>query len=185
VDFSKVLAEIARFLDAERVRYGLAGAFALWAHGLQRATSDLDLITEARGQGPLLTFLDALGYERLHVSDGFSNHLHPDPVWGRVDFIYLDDRTADLIFARAVRSRVLPGVEMLAPSPEHIAAMKVQAMKNDPARTFKELADIQFLLQVPGVDDVEIRGYFEKAGLSERFDEIKALASTRDPGDHG
>jgi len=74
---------------------------------------------------------------------------------------------------------------MLAPSPEHIAAMKVQAMKNDPARTFKELADIQFLLQVPGVDDVEIRGYFEKAGLSERFDEIKALASTRDPGDHG
>src|SRR5438067_5659183 len=179
LDFAKVLAEIARFLDAEHARYGLAGAFALHAHGLQRATSDLDLVVEARAQPALLAFLESLGYERLHASEGFSNHLHPDPAWGRIDFIYLDDRTADLIFARAVTTRVLPGVEMLTPSPEHIAAMKVHAMKSDPARTLKEMADIQFLLQLPGVDEAEIRGYFEKAGIPERFDEIKALANDR------
>jgi hypothetical protein len=50
-------------------------------------------------------------------------------------------------------------------------------------RTLKEMADIQFLLQLPGVDQAEIRRYFDEAGLSERFDEIKALASDRDPGD--
>src|SRR5213082_2596398 len=95
LDFAKVLAEIARFLEAEHARFGLAGAFALQAHGLQRATSDLDLVVEARAQPALLTFLDSLGYEPLHVSEGYSNHLHRDPVWGRIDFIYLDDRTAE------------------------------------------------------------------------------------------
>jgi hypothetical protein len=62
------------------------------------------------------------------------------------------------------------------PRPEHLAAMKVQAMKNDPGRTLQEMADIQFLLQVPGIDEVEVRGYFERAGLLERYHEIKRLA---------
>lgn len=183
MDFAKVLAEIARFLDARKARYGLAGAFALQAHGLQRATSDLDLVVESRAQPMLLLFVDSLGYERLHVSEGYSNHLHPDPRWGRIDFVYLDDHTADVLFARAGKTRILPGVEMLVPSPEHVAAMKVQAMKNDRTRTLKEMADIQYLLQLPGVDEAEVRRYFDEAGLSERFDEIKALANDRDPGD--
>jgi hypothetical protein len=53
--------------------------------------------------------------------------------------------------------------------------MKVHAMKNDPARTLQDLADIQFLLAVPGVDEDEVRGYFERAGLRDRFDELKRL----------
>jgi hypothetical protein len=50
--------------------------------------------------------------------------------------------------------------------------MKVDEMKSDPTRTFKERADVQYLVQLPGVDDAEIRRYFDKAGLSGRFDEI-------------
>jgi hypothetical protein len=64
---------------------------------------------------------------------------------------------------------------MPVPRPEHLAAMKIHAMKNDPSRTFQELADIQYLLRLPGVDELEIRGYFEKSGLLEKFDELKKL----------
>lgn len=46
-------------------------------------------------------------------------------------------------------------------------------MKNDPARTFQDLADIRFLLTLPGTDRVEIRGYFERHGLKERFDDLE------------
>jgi hypothetical protein len=49
-------------------------------------------------------------------------------------------------------------------------------MKNDSGRTPQEMADIQVLLQVPGIDEVEVRGYFERAGLVERHHEIKRLA---------
>jgi len=35
------------------------------------------------------------------------------------------------------------------------------------------MADIRFLLQLDGVDEAEVREYFEKAGLGDKFDEIK------------
>ena len=50
--------------------------------------------------------------------------------------------------------------------------MKVHAMKNDPTRTFQEMADIQFLMKLPGVDRDQIREYFEESGQAERFHEL-------------
>ena len=46
-------------------------------------------------------------------------------------------------------------------------------MKNDPGRTFQEMADIRFLLQLPMVDRREVKGYFERHGLRERFDDLE------------
>lgn len=65
------------------------------------------------------------------------------------------------------------GLGVRLPKPEHLAALKVFALKNDPGRTFQEMADIRFLLQVPGVSRPEVRQYFARQGLEERFDEIE------------
>jgi hypothetical protein len=171
MDFARVLAELSRFLQAQRVRFGVAGAVALQAHGISRATTDLDLVVEESAKPALLQFIDSLGYERLLVSEGFSNHLHPDPEWGRVDLIYLDSHTAGILFASAVKTR-FGNLEILAPSPEHLAAMKAQAIKNNPARLLKDLADVQSLLRVPGIDRAKVRRYFERHGLAAKFDEL-------------
>jgi hypothetical protein len=48
-------------------------------------------------------------------------------------------------------------------------------MKNDPSRTLQEMADIQFLLRLTDIDDQEVRGYFERSGLLDRYLEIKRL----------
>ncbi len=176
MDFAETLTEVGRFLDERGMRYGLAGALALHALGLTRATSDLHFVVEARAADELMRFLDSLGYERLHVSSGYSNHVHADAARGRLDFIYLDSRTSQLLFDGARRLTLFPDVEVLVPRPEHLAAMKVLAMKNDPSRTFAELADLQFLLGLPGVDREEIRGYFEKHGLLERFHDIERIS---------
>ena len=45
---------------------------------------------------------------------------------------------------------------------EHLIALKVFAMKNDSERAFREMADLQQLLRLPGIDREEVRGYFEK-----------------------
>ena len=34
---------------------------------------------------------------------------------------------------------------------------------------------VRALLELPGIDEQEIRGYFERAGLLDRYDEIKKL----------
>lgn len=58
-------------------------------------------------------------------------------------------------------------------------------MAMDPARTFKELADLQFLLGLPGIDEAEIRGYFERRGFLGRFDELKKAIAAGRAGDPG
>jgi len=180
VDFPRVLGEVARFLDAQGARWGIAGAVALQAYGLTRATTDLDFVVDQTIKAELARFLESLGYETLRITEGFSNHVHREEVWGRVDFIYLDATTSQKLFARAEKRTIFPGFDAAVPRPEHLAAMKVQAMKNDPGRLFKEMADVQLLLQLPGVDVQEISGYFEKQGLKDYFDAIQdAIARSR------
>lgn len=164
---------VGGFLGQQGFSYALVGAFGLQAYGLTRATQDLDFVTQAEAQPALVPFLESRGYETLYVSPGYSNHLHAEPGLGRVDFIYVRGETSRLLFDGCKAVLSLGGRSVPVPRPEHLAAMKVQAMKNDPARSFRELADIQFLLGLPGVDEGEVQGYFEKSGLGEKFREIK------------
>lgn len=174
MDFAGVLSQVARFLDGGGFRWALVGGVALAALGRARTTLDLDLVVDAEAQSAVVEFLETVGYETLHRSSGFSNHLHPDPRRGRVDLIYVDRASADQLFPAARQLDGPGGVRVLVPRPEHLAAMKVAAMKDDPSRTLQEMLDVQFLLRLPGVDRAEVRGYFERQGLVERFDEIVA-----------
>jgi hypothetical protein len=175
VDFPRVLETLLAFCDRERIRIAVVGAFGLAAYGRARATADLDVATEAAAQTRLVGFLESMGYETLHVSEGYSNHLHVDPALGRVDVIYVGGDTAGRLFDGCRALLRLGERAVPVPRAEHLAAMKIHAMKNDPSRTLQDLADIRVLLAVPGVDEDEVRGYFERAGLRERFDELKRL----------
>jgi hypothetical protein len=173
VDFARVLDTIAVLFEREGVRFGVIGAFGLHAYGLTRATLDLDLVTEAAAQPAVVAFLESLGYETLYRSAGYSNHVHAMPALGRVDVMYVDTETSRILFGGCGTLALPSGRQVPVPRPEHLVAMKVQAMKNNPRRTHRDLADIQDLLELPGIDVGEVRGYFERAGLLERFDELR------------
>jgi len=125
-------------------------------------------------QAPLVASLEALGYETLYVSAGYSNHQHPDADWGGVDVIYLDEETASRFFPGCSRRLRLGGREAPVPRAEHLVAMKVQAMRNDPTRLVQDLADVQQLMRLAGTDRAEVRGYFERAGMLEWYERLVA-----------
>lgn len=151
--------------------WALAGAAALSTYGLARATQDLDFVADAGIQDRLVEHLEAAGYRTMYRSAGYSNHVHTDAALGRLDFVYVGAETSRRLFAEC-REGVFGGRTVRVPRPEHLAAMKVQAMKNDPDRRLQDLADVRFLLSVPGVDGQEVRGYFERAGLLRDYDEL-------------
>jgi len=172
MDFPAVFDEVASFLEGSGHPVAVVGGLGLHAYGLSRATFDLDLLTEASAQPALVAFLERSGYEALHVSAGYSNHVHRSASRGRIDVVYVDPATAERVF-RDARARLALGPrQALVPRPEHLAAMKVRAMKNDPTRTLQDMADIQGLLRLPETDREEVRSYFERAGLSDKYDEI-------------
>lgn len=173
MDFLRVMDRVSEFLGERGARYGVIGGVGLAAYGLMRTTLDLDFVVERRIQDELVSWMESAGYETLYRSRGFSNHLHEDAALGRVDFVYVSDATAASLFAEL---RWLEGPadrKIPVPRPEHLAAMKASAMKSDPGRTFREMEDVRFLLQLPDVDRDAIREQFEKRGLLERFLEIE------------
>ena len=174
MELQRLLRAITDFLTAGDHPFALVGGLALAAYGRVRTTLDLDLVVDGGAQDALVAFLEATGYETLHRSPGYSNHLHGDRDWGRVDVVYVRGETSQALFAGASPMAGPGGVTIPIPRPEHLAAMKVLAMKNDPERTLQELADIRYLMTLPGVDREEIRGYFSRHGLEERYRELAA-----------
>ena len=176
MDLERVVPLVVDILEGDGHPFALAGALGLHAHGITRATTDLDLVTVREAQGALVGSLERAGYETLYRSEGYSNHVHSDPLLGRVDIIYVDGETSRRLFGGCRKHLNVAGRRLPVPKPEHLIAMKVQAIKNDPRRAFKDLADVQTLMRLPGIDDAEIRGYFERAGLEDRYDELKRLS---------
>jgi hypothetical protein len=172
VDFARELEELRGFLAQRGFRCAVIGGVALAAYGHPRLTLDLDVVTEAGAQEALVPFMESRGFVTLHRSSGYSNHRHPERSRGRVDVMYVRGDTADRLF-EAVRERAGPGGRSIPiPSPEHLIAMKVHAMKNAPDRMWQDLADVGYLLRLEEVDRETVRGYFERAGLEEKWREL-------------
>ena len=173
MNFATALDRVEAVLSVGGWRSAVAGGIALAAYGNPRVTLDLDIVTEWPAQDTLVPALESAGYATLYRSSGFSNHLHPDREWGRVDVIYVQNDTADRLFAGARVVDGPAGRSIRVLRPEHLIAMKVQAMKNAPERRWQDMADIRYLLDLSGVDRDEARGYFEKAGLIARWEELE------------
>jgi hypothetical protein len=174
VDFARVLGLLATHLRGSEQPFALIGGLAIAAYGYARNTLDLDLAVDASAQDPLIAHLEALGYVTLHRSAGYSNHLHRDPELGRVNVVYVRGETSRLLFSGVRMAHFLGSEPIPTASPEHLAAMKALAIRSDPARTFQDLADVRFLLTLPGVDRDAIRAQFRRQGLAARFDELLA-----------
>jgi hypothetical protein len=86
--------------------------------------------------------------------------------------MYVEGRTSELLFGTTRQVLGPGGLSIAVPRPEHLIAMKVQAMKDAPERTWQDLADIGYLLRLPGVDRVEAQRYFTHAGLEQKWREL-------------
>ena len=172
MDFAREIDEIGSFVKQAGFPVAVVGGVALAAYGHPRMTLDLDLVTDAAAQNAVVDFMESRGFTTLHRSSGYSNHLHTDRARGRVDFVYVRGETARRLFEGA-RTVSGPGRHpILVPRP-HLIAMKVQAMRDAPERTWQELVDIGYLAKLDGVDRSEIQAYFEKHGLAERWRELE------------
>jgi len=160
------------WLRAEQIPFAVTGGLALHAYGYARFTADVDLVMPYTFQQRVIEHMEGEGYETLYRSVGYSNHLHRDPDRGRIDFIWVDDSTAEKI-STSSRSFIVEDVEVDVPRPEYLVAMKLQAIRNDPSRRLRDLADIQHLVRLPGVDLEEVRNYFARYDLLEDFDAVK------------
>jgi len=173
MDFERVLTLVSGFFDGIERPYGVIGALGLAARGIARTTFDVDIVAEAEVQDELIAFLEARGFTTEHQSSGYSNHIHDDSELGRLDVMYVRGETAQRIFQGITDHAGPGGLRIPVPRAEHLAAMKVFAIKNNPRRALQDLEDIGRILDLPGVDREEIEGYFTRHGLEDLLDRLE------------
>jgi hypothetical protein len=169
LSLSEVFQSVSDFFRRERMDFAVIGAFALYGYGYVRATKDIDFILRRGDQRQIVAFLESIGFETVHCSHSFSNHLHPIGLT-RVDLMYVEGPTADTIFSSATEKLILNGQSAPVVSVEHLIALKLFAAHNNPGRTFKELSDIQEVICRTDVNLVDIKKYFTKYGLEKYYD---------------
>ena len=172
MDFASVLRTFGEFFERERIRYAVVGGVAVTTWGRVRSTKDVDFAVEAGGRLRVVAFAESIGYETLYVSEGFSNHVHSDPSFGRVDFMYLRGTTADQVLSATTEKPLLVDRSLPVASPEHLAMMKGLAMRNDSRRVRYEGEDVRVLLNVEGVNIEAVREYYRSLGMLELIDAI-------------
>ncbi len=151
------IQEVIRCLDDLGAASALIGGLELAPYRVIRATTDVDLLVDARLAEPIDGAIRSLGYECLHRSTDAANYIRGDE---RVDFLYASRPAAMDLLAGAV-SHQTPFGEPRVVSLEGLIAFKLQGLVNDPRRS-QDMEDIRALLAAnrETVDLNLVRDYF-------------------------
>ncbi len=158
--------EIARSqLESAQISFALIGGFALSAHGIHRATKDIDFLVDGSKKEEIKKIFLSQGFNLSYESAEVLQFCGP----GYLD-ILLANRPLSLEMLRTSSNYKLFNIPVV--SPEGIIGLKIQAYKNDPSRKLQDLADIQGLLNIPKINLNKVKEY---ADLFNEWTEIEKL----------
>lgn len=130
----------SKSLQAANIEFALIGGFALVAHGVVRATVDIDFLVDGNKKKEAKECLVRAGFNVAFESE---------------EVLQLSGKgQLDLLFAnRPASRRMLENSKIMGSFPvkvvsaEDIIGLKIQAYSNDPKREFQDKADIQALME--------------------------------------
>lgn len=156
---------LAEGLADRRMEALLIGGFALPAYGVVRQTVDLDCLIADTDEETLLTILSEAGYVEKARATTFIRYSHSSPALTDVDVLLVDRDTFDKM-RRESRPYRAGSVALRIPSLPHLVALKLHAIRNNPKRELRDLADIAELLRANpnAVSRSELRALCERYG---------------------
>jgi len=155
-----------RLLSSNKIQFALIGGFALGAHGIHRATKDIDLLVDGSKKAKVKELLLGAGFKVFYESEEL---LQLDGI-GYLDILFANRPLSLEMLQQSKSGLALMGVPVV--SKEAIIGLKIQAFKNDSSRSLQDKADIQVLMKSNGIDLVAVKKY---ADLFEAWPEIEEL----------
>jgi predicted nucleotidyltransferase len=164
------LCHIHRLLANENIDFALIGGLAIGVYGVQRFTSDIDLLIDGSTR---------LQLKKVFLSNGFLIFSETAEVIQFDGPIPVDvlcaNRPLSLAMLRDAKVEPLLGAKVI--DAEGLIALKIQAYCNDPKRSLKDKADIAALIEKnsPSLNWQRIRSYAELFGEWPTIEELKNI----------
>lgn len=165
------IAEAAQRLDG---RLLLVGGYALQAYHVVRQTMDVDVLVSQADSSALAEALAAIGYHATAQTEVFTRFRGPTIYQADIDVLAVDSATFSRLAADAGSLNLRPN-QFAVPALAHLVALKLHAVRNNPRREARDLADIVALLQanpdaVPDTDLRDLCRRYGPEGIWERLD---------------
>jgi hypothetical protein len=124
---------IGQAARSENVLCVLIGGFALHFHGVDRQTVDVDFLVSPDDFAKLEGHLTRGGYRLGEKSDIFARFIPSEKPKLTVDFLFANSETVERIKAEG-KIVDIRGREFVVPSARHMIALKLHAIRQNPAR---------------------------------------------------
>jgi len=158
-----------------RIPILVIGGFAVNAYQVTRTTADLDLLMTEEYFEKAKSIFEREGYQLTVQERLFARwRSEKEPSSLAVDAVFVDPTTFASILKDS-REQDLKGIHYRVPSLNHLLALKIHALKNNPNRRgFVDLHDVLSLTQTHGIDprSSSFKELCLKYGTAEIYDKI-------------
>jgi hypothetical protein len=160
--------ELAARAETEGLQSVLVGGNAVNLYGYHRTTFDVDLLVRERDSSKWVSFFQRHGYEIFQQTSNFIRlHLVKDPAGALpADLMLADEETFRRILAESRRREIARGIRLAIPSPLHLVAMKLHALKSPPR--LEQGLDLQDVIHLIKSAKIDIHGT-EFSEIAERY----------------
>lgn len=161
-----LLFNVQRIATSEEIDIALIGAMAMSVWGVQRATADVDCLVDGSEKKKVKEAFLRNGFSIIHESEEVLQLVGN----GSVVFLFANRAISKNMLAQ---SKFIDVIKMKCVLPEDIIGLKIQAYNNNAKRRFKDLADIQALIEKnPNMNIEQIKFY---ADAFSEWETIKTL----------
>lgn len=151
MDYSKAFHLVAKASKKSAVPYVLIGGFAINFYKVTRNTLDVDFLITKDDFKKIESALIEAEYAEDFATDVTVRMSNKKEMLD-VDFMIVDDATRSKILKDGKEVEVV-GETLIVPSIEHLIALKLHAIKNNPTnRMWKDLPDIIRLVKMNNID---------------------------------
>jgi len=152
----------------------LIGGFAINYYKVTRQTIDVDFLITKEDFKKIFPSLEKEGYKKDYSQEVFTRLRANSSYLMDLDFMFVDKDTLDKIISEGKKITIAKQ-EFIVPSIEHLIALKLHSIKNNPdIRKNKDLPDIVNLIKVNKVNvkNEEFRKMCLKYGNAELYNDI-------------
>jgi len=172
---------IHKKIVAADLRHLLIGGQALNTYGSPRTTLDVDFLIPEMDRDSWQKILSEEGFTLKNDGGNFRQYAPPYQVDWPLDLMIVNKSTFEKLHSASKPVECL-GITTRVPSPEHLIALKVHAIRNgSAARMEKDFPDIVRLARMTKLDpdSAAIREIFDRYGNKELYERF--LRATKEP----
>lgn len=160
--------------QAAGLRFLVIGGHAVNVYSEPRSTLDVDFLVRREDRAEWARILEAEGFKLYHDGGPFLQYSPPHGTSWRLDLMLVNGETFGKMI-NASRSIEMLGIMVNVPSPDHLIALKLHALRHGPEDRFeKDFGDVVGITRNTGLDprSSSYREIFTRFGTTEIYEKV-------------